>query len=1214
MFRHIFTFELRYWLRQPMVYIFMLLNLLLFAWAAADDDLSIGGSFGNIYKNAPYVIQNQYVTWCIFALLMTTAFVQNAALRDFSYKTSGIVFSSPISKMAYLMGRFWGSFIVSLIPFLGISLGIIIGTVIGQTFDLIEPDRYTAIDWAAHLKGFLVFAVPNTFITGAVIFALAALTRSTLVAFVGAIGFLVAYLTANSFLSDIENEKLAFYVDTFGARPYELLTKYWTVSEKNTLSVGFDDPMMLLNRAIWLGFGVLVLAFTYVRFSFTEQTARKPLLRGRRWLNFRREEEAEHFIYSPLAALPPVTQHFDARARLVQLWRMTRTDFRGVVTGTAFIAILILGLLNMGFQLRYAGKMYGLSSHPVTYNVIGLIRGTMYLFLITIIIFYSGAIIWKERDADLDQIYDATPHRTWTVFVAKLLSMTGIVALILLFCIGAGVVAQAVQGYTHFEPGLYFTEFFLIDLLSFIPLMVLSMLVHTLVNNKYLAFFVFVAVLFANSSIWGPLDVVSNLAQFNARPNYTYSDMTGYGPYLTSYVWFRLYWSLCTAMLALVAILFWIRGRDTAWRSRRRNARLAFSGSGRLLFFGLLATFVLCGGFIFYNTKVLNTYRSEDETEELQAGYEKKYKKYQGRPQPRIADVKYRIDVYPEERNLLVEGDYVLVNRSSFPIDSLHIKLPTEHEYTLKTDRGEKLLLNDEEVLYRIYRLSPALAPGDSMKLHFTAKRLQKGFENEVTFVKQVNNNGSFFDNTDFAPQIGYQESYELSDKTTRKKYDLKENDRMPPLRRNCTDACLNTYLSNDADWVMVETVISTSPDQLAIAPGSRLREWRGTDPAGKPRRYFHYRLDHPSMNFYSFISARYEVAREKWNGIDIEVYYDKKHPYNVPNMIRSMKKSLAYYTENFGPYYHKQARIIEFPRYATFAQAFPGTMPYSESIGFIAKIDPEEDIDMVYYVVAHEMGHQWWAHQVIGAEMQGATLLSETLAQYSALMVMEKEYGRDRMKKFLKYEMDSYLESRGAESKREVPLERVENQGYIHYRKGSVVMYYLKEMIGEKAVNKALRELVANYAYRRPPYPNAYALTDLLQKATPDSLQYLITDLFREMTIFNNRALAASSKKRPDGQYEVTVNVQSEKFRADSLGRETPATLNDWIDVGVYGKPAEGKKQGKLLAIRRERIRKKEGRYTFLVREEPYEAGIDPINFLVDRLPEDNLKKVSGL
>src|SRR5580704_15318801 len=112
--------------------------------------------------------------------------------------------------------------------------------------------------------------------------------------------------------------------------------------------------------------------------------------------------------------------------------------------------------------------------------------------------------------------------------------------------------------------------------------------------------------------------------------------------------------------------------------------------------------------------------------------------------------------------------------------------------------------------------------------------------------------------------------------------------------------------------------------------------------------------------------------------------------------MMKGMKASLAYCTTNFSPYQNKTLRIMEFPRYATFAQSFPASIPYSESIGFIAKVDAksDEDVDYPFYVTAHETAHQWWAHQVIGADVQGSTMLSETLAQYSALMVMKQKYG----------------------------------------------------------------------------------------------------------------------------------------------------------------------------------------------------------------------------
>ncbi|MBX7241888.1 MAG: hypothetical protein K1X92_09070 [Bacteroidia bacterium] len=1201
MFFNIFSFELRYWLRQPMMYVFFLINFLLVFFAAASNDISIGGSFGNVYKNAPYVIQSTFGAMSIIGLLMTTAFVQNATLRDFNYKTYQIVFSSPISKMSYLGGRFTGAVLVSLFPFLGVSLGFLLGPSAGVAFGWIEPFRVGEVNLMAHLNGFLTFAIPNTIFTAAVVFSIAALTRSTLTSFLGAVVLLVGYSITGSFLSDLDSEYLAVIFDAFGERPLSLFTKYWTVEEKNTLSVPVTAGFMMLNRSIWLSVSIIVLGFVYSRFSFAEKNSRKK----NKTLLPEQAENTKSWIESK--PLPAVSQSFGASALSVQLMSQAKSDFMSVIKGTAFIVIVFLGLLNMGFALQYAGKFYGLSSYPVSYQTIDLIRGTMYLFIIAILMFYSGSLIWKERDANVEQVYDATPHPSWVSFVSKLLAMTGVIAILMLLCVFAGVSAQALMGYTNFEFGLYFTEFFLIDLSGMICIIVLSMLVHTLINNKYIAFFVFLVIMILNAFIWRPLDIESNMIQFSATPDYTYSDMNGYGPFVSGKFWFRIYWLLFCGILSMVSIIFWVRGKDEDWKSRWKKAKLSFSGGTKWITVGFVALFLACGGWVYYNTQVLNHYTTAKARLVQQAEYEKKYKKYEAIPQPRVTAAKYDIQLFPEQRNLKVKASLTLKNKSDTPIDSLHLTLLPEYMRLTVNLEGAKKVLNDTQNGYCIYQLGSPLAPGDSIMMNFTTEYDSKGFENEVS-VTEIVQNGTFFNNSDITPQIGYQDDYEISDKSERIKKGLKEKSRLPALEKNCTKHCMNTYTSNNSDWVNVETIFSTSENQIAIAPGSLVKEWKEGN-----RRFFHYKLDHPSLNFYSFTSAEFEVAREKWNGIDVEVYYDKKHPYNVKSMLNSVKKSLAYYTENFGPYYHKQARIIEFPRYSSFAQAFPGTMPYSESIGFIARIDKEEDIDMVFYVVAHEMGHQWWAHQVIGAKMQGATLLSETFAQYSALMVMEKEFGKNQMRKFLKYEGDKYLDRRGSESVKEVSSMKVENQGYIHYNKGSMVMYNLKEMIGEDKVNTALRELIAKYGYKEPPYPVSYDVVDLFKQQTPDSLQYMITDLFEEITVFANKVVEAKSKKLPDGKYEVTMKVECGKFRSDSLGKETAININDWVDIGVFAMPEKGKEDGEVIAMRRERMAKKEETFTIITDKVPYEAVIDPLNYLVDRIPKDNKKKTEN-
>ena len=227
--------------------------------------------------------------------------------------------------------------------------------------------------------------------------------------------------------------------------------------------------------------------------------------------------------------------------------------------------------------------------------------------------------------------------------------------------------------------------------------------------------------------------------------------------------------------------------------------------------------------------------------------------------------------------------------------------------------------------------------------------------------------------------------------------------------------------------------------------------------------------------------------------------------------------------------------------------------------------------------------------------------------------MVMEHEYGRDIMRKFLRYEMDRYLSSRGKERQKERPLLTVEaQQGYVHYRKGSLVLYYLKEMIGEEAVNRALRKLVQQYAYAPAPYPTSWVLLDALREQTPPDKQYLLKDLFEDITIFSNRTLEATSQKRADGKYDVTINIETRKFKADAKGNETEVPINDWIDIGAFAKPEKDKKYGKTLYRERIHITEARSTHTFIVDEKPDEAGVDPFMLLIDRVPDDNLKKVT--
>ena len=180
----------------------------------------------------------------------------------------------------------------------------------------------------------------------------------------------------------------------------------------------------------------------------------------------------------------------------------------------------------------------------------------------------------------------------------------------------------------------------------------------------------------------------------------------------------------------------------------------------------------------------------------------------------------------------------------------------------------------------------------------------------------------------------------------------------------------------------------------------------------------------------------------------------------------------------------------------------------------------------------------------------------------------------------------------------------RVENQMYIHYQKGSLVFYALQDYLGEDTVNRAIAAYIKEVAFQGPPYTTSLELLAHLQRVTPPELQYLITDLFETITLYDNRAVAATASTRADGRYDVRLTVSVQKVRADELGAEREVAVHDLIDVGIFGA------DGKLLYLDKHWLRAGTQEITVTVPAPPARAGVDPLHKLIDRKP-DNVVRV---
>lgn len=1211
MFLPIFLFELKYRFRRPATWIYFGLFLamtFLFVTAAGGAfpgaNISIGGN-ANVKVNAPHTISTICMVFSWFGVLVASALMGNPVYRDFEHRTHSLFYTTPISKWGYLGGRFWGSFVVALVVFSGIGLGYWLATLMPWIkAEKLGPNHLSYYVWP-----YVVIIIPNLLFSGAVFFTLATLTRNILSTYIGSVVLLLTYIVAQSFLQDLDNEVLASALDVFGGGAVYFTTRYWTPAEKNTLLLPFSQ-YVLLNRAVWTVVAVALLTFCFARFRFSAFASEaKPSKRKAAALAAAATEAALPAAPGQLR-LPRVAQLFSGAMHWRQWWSLTKMEFRGIVRSVYFAAIVVSGIIFLLVTGAEVGKMYGTTTYPVTNEILDTLGGTFTLFMLIIITYYSGELVWREREAGVAQITDALPVPNWVPFSSKLTAL-GLVQVVLLgVVLVCGVLVQTAKGYFHYDFPLYIKGLFGVRLIDYLLLCVLAMLVQVLVNNKYVGHFVMVVYYLANI-FRSQLGLNHHLLDYGGNPDIPYSAMNGYGHFVAGFAWFKLYWAAFAVLLAVASNLLWVRGTEASAKWRRHEASRRFRRPAWAA--AVLGLFVLgvSGGFIFYNTNVLNEYRTPKQLEQMQATLEKKYRRYLDVPQPRITAVNLNTDIFPSTRRVAMAGYFMLQNKTARPIDSIHVSLPQNVKVsTLDFGAGTRLVLNDTTYLYRIYRLAQPLVPGDSLRLNLAVNFQEKGFPNNGSNTDVVQN-GTFI-NSSYLPSLGYNEGRELGDDDVRKRNGLQPKPRMAPT--NNLKARQNTYISHDSDWIRFETTVSTSPDQIAIAPGYLQKEWTKDG-----RRYFHYKMDRPMLNFYSYLSARYAVKKDQWvdsagrRTIPIEIYYQPGHEYNLDRMVKGVKESLAYFSKNFSPYQHRQVRILEFPQYASFAQSFANTIPFSESIGFIADIDDKnpEDIDYPFYVTSHEVAHQWWAHQVIGGDVQGSTLMSETMSQYSALMVMKHHYGAYTMQKFLKYELDRYLGGRSAERKKEVPLAKVENQPYIHYRKGSVVMYALADYIGEAKLNAALKDYVKAVAYQGPPYTNSTEFLGYIKRATPDSLQYLVKDMFENITLYDNRLTEATAQKLPDGRYKVKMTIEARKFYADSLGNERIAAVQDWVPVAVFPEQGKDKKPVAPLALTKRRLHTGTNHLEFIVPRKPGKAGVDPYHVLVDRTLEDNTKTV---
>jgi ABC-2 type transport system permease protein len=1190
---HVARFEFRYLLRNP----------LLWATAAATFAANVvlmsvdgfGLAEGGVFENSAYTTVQKYVGFSVLFMFVVTSFVAGAVLRDDESGFGPIMHSAPITKFEYVIGRFLGAYVIAALSMLLVPLGILVGSAVPWA----EASQLGPTRLVDHLYGYFLIALPNLFVTSAIFFALATITRSMLGTYLGVIGFIAGYFVLETAFGDRPQLVTTVAVaDPFGARALSDAVRYWTVAERNMMLPDLAGAL-LFNRLIWVGIAFLFLGLAYVAYRSTDRGMSKRERKKQMLVQQPPQKTAGVGLGTTLVLSP---RHGSAAVRAM-LWLRTRFEVRQVVLNPAFVVLMAFGLFTTLVTLITQRDPAGRPTHPTTLSMIPELVEGLGMIPLIIAIFYAGELVWRERSRRIHELIDAAPMPTWVHVVSKTLAMTLVLTAVLLTSVAASVGLQLSHGYTDLEIGKYLLWYVLPMTWDLLLLAALAVFVQALSPQKAVGWGIMVLFL-----LWQQTDtgIDHHLLNYGGTPPELLSDMNGAGSFWKGAWVFRIYWGAFAVLLLVVSHVLWRRGTETRLRPRLARARDSLAGSPGLIAGTALISLAVAGSIAYYNTNILNEYRTPKALEAAAVDLETRYGRYLDLPQPMITGMVIDVALYPKDRRAVTKGRYQLQNQTLYPIRDVHVRMMPDAalELTSATIAGARLVHHDTVHAYRIYRLDRTMQPGDERVLTFETRFQPRGFRNGWPVTRLVEN-GTFLGEIQLAPVIGMSHLGLLQDPYLRQKHGLPELSRLPEL----DDLAATAKPDFGRGWAMADITVSTTADQTPIAPGNKV-----SDEIRRGRRIARFISDVPIRSRFAVLSARYAERHREHAGIHLSVYYHPEHAWNVDRMLDAMAASLDYYRENFGPYQFDHARIVEFPSYHGLAQAFAGTIPYSESVGFIFDYTQPETIDNVTYLTAHELSHQYWAHQIVGADMEGQDLLSETLAQYSALMVLRRLRGEDHIRRYLQFELDRYLEGRAYTAEEELPLVRVAGQGHVTYRKGALAMYLLQERLGEEAVNRALRSLLDQYRFKGAPYPRSLDLIERFRtEAQTTEEQDLITDLFERVTLYDLKVTEPTAVLRADGRWEVTVPVEARKLYADGRGGEVEAGFRERIEIGLFtAEPGRDSFDAKeVILMERRLVQPGSQLLTFVTDRQPTHAGVDPYNYYIDRNPRDNVARV---
>jgi len=1197
-------FEIRYHTRQIGFWIAVVAMFLVGIAIISMPGVTFAAETGERIKaNGAIVTAASTSTLSLLAMFFGAVFVVSGVMRDQVSKSLEMIHSTPVTTRDMILSRMIGVYVATFICITALSIGIFLG----QFMPWMDKDALGPLNPFYYLQPLLLFTAVNTLFVSGFYTLIAATTSNRALVYVSVVGLFTAYISAGLYVGQDASDLITALSDPFGASALSIAVEFWPADEQNTQMVPWLGYVGL-NRLVWGGIGLFLFAASYGLFK-------RGLITGKSKRHHEDESSSEQIILAATAT------NMQFSAIIATLWARFKYEYFTTVRSIPFIILTLLALTTFAISIYFQMKFLPNPALATSALMGATVMGNLAIPLLIMVVFFSGEITWRDKTAGIAEILDSSPVKNGPLLAGKWLALMAMVVTLVAAGVLFGALAQVVLGnvpinwltflnlaFVSFAPRILLLCVLVLFIQNFMPNRVIGMLA-----SAALVIFFFIAMNF--------FPFTHPLMEYGSLRSGGWSEMNGFSS-LLRYSWFALYWGSLAALFVVLSTWLWRRGTQAnLWnRFRSLGKRMSLLSAVLATFFAV--SFVGSGALIYKAYNIDNTFRTQKQNDLRQVEWEKVFGENWLKPVPKIQTIEVDVEFHPSKRTATFKGSYIVKNTSDEPLSEVYISKVSDHDEDIKSLKLEgavrvttgENIEKIEDFGYRLFKFEPPLAPGAISKLTFEtdfhAPRLGDG--------GVIERNGTFVDSFRALPQFGISDN-RMRNKDKRRKNGLPEYKKRPD--RTDLAARENNFFGASADYVNFKAKVCTDIGQIPIAPGKMIAKYEENNMACRE-----YQTIRPILNFFAFLSADFEVKRDVWKNpagrdVPLAIYFHKTHDYNVDLMLDAMKSSLDTFTTLFGPYQYNQIRIMEFP-YRSFAQSFAGTIPFSERIGFVMDPgDPEDNqkVDLATYVTMHEIGHQWFAHQIVPANTKGFNVLSEGLTENAALSAYEAKLGWQKARRLLEQRtIQAYLTGRVVDREDEPPLSKAEGQQYLDYNKASWVFWGLKQNMGEAKMQAAIREFLEEYGSKGSPYPTTLQLLEYLRAAAPEDMQLLITDYWDRITFWDLKLGDVSVKPNSDGGYRVKlIAFVDKKIASEETGKETSVTkidgedLNEWVEIGFYDKDPKETWGDEWIKLERVRINQLETELNFDLYQRPKYVLLDPRRLLIERKVDDNVKKM---